>query len=305
MMKRCLQDQAHMGRGGTENSQGEMAHLWTHGLHPQGETHPRRRHMGPGPWHMGPGYWCWWCPTEAWSEVTLREILPVDKGKNRKCGLCFVWRKKRPELKCTILSNSGHCWMSLLTGQLPGKTEARRAETKELGEQTQGWTCCKGDKQARLCFVLELSLTWPLPQSLSKGPRNSAVVWWWQKWRWHVGHTAPLTKVTIEYSACQERNLMHCLLTRAASHFLTEWFIRWLLSRILLTGIDTYSRHGITSLAYHPSAGTWQVSLWACQLVLVVKNPPAITGDRRDMGLTLWSEDPLEEGMATRSTFLA
>ena len=40
------------------------------------------------------------------------------------------------------------------------------------------------------------------------------------------------------------------------------------------------------------------------QLALVVKNPPANAGDVRDAG-SLGQEDPLEEGMATHSSFLA
>ena len=37
---------------------------------------------------------------------------------------------------------------------------------------------------------------------------------------------------------------------------------------------------------------------------LVVKNPPASAGDRRDTGLILGWEDPLEEEMATHLLFL-
>ena len=44
---------------------------------------------------------------------------------------------------------------------------------------------------------------------------------------------------------------------------------------------------------------------WASQVVLVVKNPPANTGDVRDAGLILGGEDSLEEGTATRSSILA
>ena len=43
----------------------------------------------------------------------------------------------------------------------------------------------------------------------------------------------------------------------------------------------------------------------ASQVVLVVKNLPAIAGDGRDAGLTPGLEDPLEEGMATHSSILA
>ena len=56
-----------------------------------------------------------------------------------------------------------------------------------------------------------------------------------------------------------------------------------------------------------------QVFVWIyvfnSQMALVVKNPPANTGDTRDMGLTyiqsLGCEDPLEEGMVTHSRILA
>lgn len=41
-----------------------------------------------------------------------------------------------------------------------------------------------------------------------------------------------------------------------ASHLPADWFIRKLLSGILLTGIDTYSRYGVTFLAYNPSVST-------------------------------------------------
>ena len=44
---------------------------------------------------------------------------------------------------------------------------------------------------------------------------------------------------------------------------------------------------------------------WASQVALVVKNPPANTGDLRDVGLILGQEDPLEEGMAAHSSILA
>jgi len=36
----------------------------------------------------------------------------------------------------------------------------------------------------------------------------------------------------------------------------------------------------------------------------VVKNPPAVAGDLRDVGLIPGREDPLEEGMATHSSIL-
>ena len=44
---------------------------------------------------------------------------------------------------------------------------------------------------------------------------------------------------------------------------------------------------------------------WAFQVALVVKNPPAISGDLRDTGSTLVQEDPQEEGTATHSSILA
>ena len=43
----------------------------------------------------------------------------------------------------------------------------------------------------------------------------------------------------------------------------------------------------------------------ASQVPLVVKNPPANTGDERDAGSIPSWEDPLEKGMATHSSFLA
>ena len=45
------------------------------------------------------------------------------------------------------------------------------------------------------------------------------------------------------------------------------------------------------------SSGGW--------VALVVKNPPANAGDARDAGSVPGQEDPLEEGMATRSSVLA
>jgi hypothetical protein len=45
----------------------------------------------------------------------------------------------------------------------------------------------------------------------------------------------------------------------------------------------------------------WQVS----QVALVVKTPPANTGDIRDMDSIPEVEDPLEEEMATHSSILA
>ena len=43
----------------------------------------------------------------------------------------------------------------------------------------------------------------------------------------------------------------------------------------------------------------------ASQVALVVKNPPANAGDRRDVGRSLGPKDPLEEEMATHSRILA
>ena len=40
-------------------------------------------------------------------------------------------------------------------------------------------------------------------------------------------------------------------------------------------------------------------------MVLVVKNPPANVGDIRDTGRSLGQEDPLEEGVATRSSIVS
>ena len=45
--------------------------------------------------------------------------------------------------------------------------------------------------------------------------------------------------------------------------------------------------------------------VWASQVMLVVKDQPANTGDIRDEGSIPGSEDPLEEGMATYSSILA
>ena len=36
----------------------------------------------------------------------------------------------------------------------------------------------------------------------------------------------------------------------------------------------------------------------------VIKNPPANAGDKRDTGLSLGQEDPLEEGMASYTSIL-
>ena len=47
------------------------------------------------------------------------------------------------------------------------------------------------------------------------------------------------------------------------------------------------------------------VNIWASQGALVVKNPPANTGDIRDMSSSLDQEDPVEEGMATHFSILA
>ena len=46
---------------------------------------------------------------------------------------------------------------------------------------------------------------------------------------------------------------------------------------------------------------TWHASLGASQVALVVKNPPANARDIRDMG-SIRQEDPLKEGMVTRSS---
>ena len=39
-------------------------------------------------------------------------------------------------------------------------------------------------------------------------------------------------------------------------------------------------------------------------MALVIKNPPANAGDKRDTGLSLGQEDPLEEGMASYTSIL-
>ena len=44
---------------------------------------------------------------------------------------------------------------------------------------------------------------------------------------------------------------------------------------------------------------------WAFQVALVVKNPPANVGDRRECVQSLGWEDPLEQGMANHSSVLA
>ena len=47
------------------------------------------------------------------------------------------------------------------------------------------------------------------------------------------------------------------------------------------------------------------LELGASQMALVVKNPPANTGDVRDVGSIHGWEDPLEEDRATHSSILA
>ena len=49
---------------------------------------------------------------------------------------------------------------------------------------------------------------------------------------------------------------------------------------------------------------TW-LSNWASQVALIVKNPPANVGERREVGWILGWKDSLEEGMATHSSILA
>ena len=46
-------------------------------------------------------------------------------------------------------------------------------------------------------------------------------------------------------------------------------------------------------------------AIWASQVALGVKNPPANTGDIRDVGSIPGLEDPLEEGMATHANIPA
>ena len=45
--------------------------------------------------------------------------------------------------------------------------------------------------------------------------------------------------------------------------------------------------------------------IWASQVVLVVKNPPASAGNTRDVGLMPGSEIPLEKEMVNHSSVLA
>ena len=54
----------------------------------------------------------------------------------------------------------------------------------------------------------------------------------------------------------------------------------------------------------NPSKSKIQVC-WAPQVALVVKNPPANTGDIRDAGSVPGWEGPLEEGRAAHSSVLA
>ena len=53
-----------------------------------------------------------------------------------------------------------------------------------------------------------------------------------------------------------------------------------------------------------PFAPDYHLS-WASQVVLVLKNPPAIAGDIRDAGLIPGSGGSPGEGMATHSSILA
>ena len=51
-----------------------------------------------------------------------------------------------------------------------------------------------------------------------------------------------------------------------------------------------------------PRGKKMRFCIYYCQVALVVKNPPANAGDRRDKGFDPWgSEDILEEEMATHS----
>ena len=50
---------------------------------------------------------------------------------------------------------------------------------------------------------------------------------------------------------------------------------------------------------------TEQLSLWASQVVLVVKNPPAMQEIEEILAQSLGWKDPLEEGMAIHSSILA
>ena len=47
------------------------------------------------------------------------------------------------------------------------------------------------------------------------------------------------------------------------------------------------------------------IFIWASQVALVVKNPPANAGNIRDTGSILSQEDPVEKDMATHSSILA
>ena len=51
--------------------------------------------------------------------------------------------------------------------------------------------------------------------------------------------------------------------------------------------------------------GVSPLLLWASQVMIVIKNPPASAGEIRDLGSIPGSEDPLEEGVATHSSILA
>ena len=68
--------------------------------------------------------------------------------------------------------------------------------------------------------------------------------------------------------------------------------------------LSAYRKTWMKCLAKPISANRW-MSKWGFPCGIVVKNPPANTGDERDMGLISRSEDSLEEVKATHSSVLA
>ena len=66
-----------------------------------------------------------------------------------------------------------------------------------------------------------------------------------------------------------------------------------------------HATHSRTKPSFHQPLLLAQASPYTSQVALVVKNPPANTGDMRDMGSTPGSGDPLEEDTTTPTSILA
>ena len=126
-----------------------------------------------------------------------------------------------------------------------------------------------------------------------------------------------LENVSVERKRHNSERILIKILTRTPKKdvFFFSWLSKFnhfldkfVYMMIVTIKAVTYSRMNSSSCSFGLCMN-WSllcIDLWASQVVLVLNNSPANTGDLRDVGLTsLGQEDALEEGMATHSSIFA